>query len=60
MMTPTHLAIILLILGNLLASLSDVAVKVLDGGVSPFQYIFLRQLISLALLFPFGFIKHQH
>ncbi|MUK76159.1 EamA family transporter [Aliivibrio fischeri] len=56
-MTPTHLAIILLILGNLLASLSDVAVKVLDGGVSPFQYIFLRQLISLALLFPFWF--HQ-
>ncbi|MFA1562543.1 DMT family transporter [Aliivibrio fischeri] len=56
-MTPTHLAIILLILGNLLASLSDVAVKVLDGGVSPFQYIFLRQLISLTLLLPFWF--HQ-
>ena len=53
MMTPVNLAIILLILGNLLASLSDVAVKVLDGGVSPFQYIFLRQLVSLALLFPF-------
>ncbi|WP_196584589.1 DMT family transporter [Aliivibrio fischeri] len=56
-MAPTHLAIILLILGNLLASLSDVAVKVLDGGVSAFQYIFLRQLISLALLLPFWF--HQ-
>lgn len=53
MMTPINLAIILLVLGNLLASLSDVAVKVLDGGVSPFQYIFLRQLVSLALLFPF-------
>lgn len=53
MMTPVNLAIVLLVLGNLLASLSDVAVKVLDGGVSPFQYIFLRQLVSLALLFPF-------
>lgn len=53
MMAPVNLAIVLLVLGNLLASLSDVAVKVLDGGVSPFQYIFLRQLVSLALLFPF-------
>ncbi|WP_375322838.1 DMT family transporter [Aliivibrio logei] len=52
-MTPVNLAITLLILGNFLASLSDVAVKVLDGGVSPFQYIFLRQLVSIALLFPF-------
>lgn len=52
-MTPTNLAILLLIVGNLLASLSDVAVKVLDGGVSPFQYMFLRQLVALGLLLPF-------
>jgi len=48
----TTAAILLLVFGNLLASLSDVAVKVLDGGVSPFQYMFARQLISLLLIFP--------
>ncbi|MDW6002813.1 DMT family transporter [Vibrio mangrovi] len=46
-------AIILLILGNLAASLSDVAVKALDGSVSPFQYMFLRQLLSVVLTTPF-------
>ena len=51
--SPTNMAILLLVLGNLMASLSDVAVKVLEGGVSPFQYIFIRQLVSLALIFPF-------
>lgn len=51
-MSNTTAAILLLVLGNLLASLSDVAVKVLDDGVSPFQYMFARQLISLLLIFP--------
>ncbi|EKO3491652.1 DMT family transporter [Vibrio fluvialis] len=51
-MTPHTLALWLLVLGNLAASLSDVAVKLLDGEVSPFQYMFLRQLISLVVILP--------
>lgn len=49
----TKHAIIFLIIGNLFASLSDVTVKLLDGGVSPFQYMFLRQLITVILIWPF-------
>lgn len=52
-MTGPQVAIALLVLGNLLATLSDVAVKLLDGGMSPFQYMFLRQLFSLLMLTPF-------
>ncbi|MCG6213923.1 DMT family transporter [Vibrio furnissii] len=51
-MTSQTLALWLLIFGNLAASLSDVAVKLLDGGVSPFQYMFLRQLISFVVILP--------
>lgn len=47
-----NLAIILLILGNLAASLSDVAVKLLNGEVSTFQYIFIRQLFSTLVICP--------
>ncbi|MFW7524047.1 DMT family transporter [Vibrio ostreicida] len=47
------IALWLLVAGNLAASLSDVMVKLLDGSVSPFQYIFIRQLISLVIIFPF-------
>nr|WP_255199217.1 DMT family transporter [Vibrio sp. JPW-9-11-11] len=42
----------LLIIGNLAASLSDGAVKLLDGQVSTFQYVFLRQLISTLVILP--------
>ncbi|NVC63357.1 DMT family transporter [Vibrio sp. 05-20-BW147] len=52
-MTTPQVAIALLVLGNLFATLSDVAVKLLDGGISPFQYMFLRQLCSLLILTPF-------
>ncbi|EGU44172.1 hypothetical protein VII00023_01310 [Vibrio ichthyoenteri ATCC 700023] len=45
-------AVTLLVLGNLAASLSDVAVKMLEGGISTFQYVFLRQLFSVLLIFP--------
>lgn len=45
-------ALWLLVLGNLAASLSDVAVKLLNGDVSAFQYMFLRQLISCAVIVP--------
>ncbi len=50
-----HLAILLLVFGNFTASLSDVAVKLLNGDVPTFQYVLLRQLLSLALIFPLWF-----
>jgi len=45
-------AILLLILANLLASLSDVSLKVLNGEVPTFQYVFIRQVISLLFIAP--------
>ncbi|KIF46996.1 multidrug transporter [Vibrio owensii 47666-1] len=52
-MSPHHLALFLLVIGNLAASLSDVAVKLIEGGISPFQYMFVRQLASMLLVLPF-------
>lgn len=52
-LSPVSLAMLLLVIGNLMASLSDVAVKLLDGGISPFQYMFIRQAVSLLLILPF-------
>lgn len=46
-------AAMLLIAGNFFASLSDVSVKLLNGAVSPFQYVFIRQLLCILLLLPF-------
>lgn len=57
-MSPHHLALFLLVIGNLAASLSDVAVKLIEGGISPFQYMFVRQLASLFLILPF-YVKQQ-
>ncbi|NLS12431.1 DMT family transporter [Vibrio sp. SM6] len=51
-MSPTTGAVLLLIIGNLLATFSDVAVKLLELGISPFQYMFLRQLVSLLVIAP--------
>ncbi|NOI58309.1 DMT family transporter [Vibrio coralliilyticus] len=51
-LSPQAIALWLLIAGNFTASLSDVMVKLLDGSVSPFQYIFIRQLISVAVIYP--------
>ncbi|ODS10069.1 DMT family transporter [Vibrio scophthalmi] len=48
----TTIAITLLVVGNLAASLSDVAVKMLEGGISTFQYVFLRQLFSVLIVLP--------
>lgn len=45
-------AILLLVLANLLASFSDVSLKVLNGEVPTFQYVFIRQALSVLLLFP--------
>ncbi|MGR5420650.1 DMT family transporter [Vibrio sp. PNB22_4_1] len=52
-MSPHLLALLLLVIGNLAASLSDVAVKLIEGGISPFQYMFVRQLASLLIILPF-------
>ncbi len=46
-------AIFLLVVANLLASLSDVSLKILNGEVPTFQYVFIRQTISLLILLPF-------
>lgn len=55
--SATYSAILLLIIGNLAASLSDGAVKLLDGEVTTFQYVFLRQLISTLVILPFWFAQ---
>ncbi len=46
-------ALLLLVAGNLFASLSDVAVKLLNGELTTYQYIFIRQLIGLLVILPF-------
>lgn len=46
-------AIFILVLANLLASFSDVSLKVLNGEVPTFQYVFIRQVISLVFILPF-------
>lgn len=52
-LSVVSLAILFLVAGNLSASLSDVAVKLLNGGISPFQYMFIRQLFCVVLMLPF-------
>jgi drug/metabolite transporter (DMT)-like permease len=49
----TNHAILLLVFANLLASFSDVSLKILNGEVPTFQYVFIRQLLSVILLLPF-------
>ncbi|MDN3679043.1 DMT family transporter [Vibrio tapetis subsp. quintayensis] len=46
-------ALLLLVAGNLFASLSDVSVKLLNGELSTYQYIFIRQLIGFLVILPF-------
>ncbi|WP_394239919.1 DMT family transporter [Vibrio astriarenae] len=53
MSKATNHAIFLLVLANLLASFSDVSLKVLNGEVPTFQYVFIRQFLSVMLLLPF-------
>ncbi|MCL9773696.1 DMT family transporter [Vibrio sp. S4B1] len=53
MSNTTNQALFLLIIANLLASFSDVSLKVLNGEVPTFQYVFIRQLLSVLLLLPF-------
>lgn len=51
-MPSYYTAIVLLVVGNLAASLSDVAVKLINGELPTFQYVFIRQLLSVLVLFP--------
>ncbi len=50
--SAVSIGIAILICGNLSSSLSDVAVKLLNGSVSAFQYMFIRQLLSVLLITP--------
>ncbi|WP_375176300.1 DMT family transporter [Marinobacter mobilis] len=45
-------AILLLVIGNALALISDVFIKLLEPGAPVFQFAFLRCLITLLLLLP--------
>lgn len=47
------MAMALLVLGNFFATLSDVVVKALGNGNTVFQYLWLRQVATLVLVFPF-------
>lgn len=46
-------SLLLLVLANLVAALSDVSLKVLHGSVPTFEYVFIRQLIGTLILLPF-------
>lgn len=45
-------AIVLLVIGNALAVISDVFVKIMGSGAPIFQFIFVRSVITLILLLP--------
>ena len=59
-MSSTTLALLSLILGNLMASFSDVAVKLLEGEVFAFQYIFIRQFIATLVIAPLYFATRRN
>ena len=46
-------AMLLLVIGNLLAILSDVVIKSVSGEVALFQFVAMRLVVSLILLLPF-------
>ncbi|MBO6851848.1 MAG: hypothetical protein JJ867_15545, partial [Marinobacter sp.] len=45
-------AILLLMIGNAMALISDVFIKLLEPGAPIFQFAFLRCVITLLLLLP--------
>jgi drug/metabolite transporter (DMT)-like permease len=53
-------AILLLVLGNFVALLSDVIIKWQGAGIAVFQFVFLRVLITLVLLAPFWSMVDRH
>ncbi|MFV8834443.1 DMT family transporter [Aquisalimonas sp.] len=48
-----HSAIVLLVIGNLLAIFSDIIIKTQGGDMPALQFVFLRVLCTLLLLLPF-------
>lgn len=52
------LGIAILLLGNILATGADVVVKLLSDAAGIYQYLFLRQLLLIAMLLPF-FLKQS-
>jgi drug/metabolite transporter (DMT)-like permease len=48
-----HSAMFLLVVGNLLALISDVIIKIASGEVALFQFVALRLMLTLLLLLPF-------
>ncbi|OAN13140.1 hypothetical protein A3K86_15885 [Photobacterium jeanii] len=46
-------AMMLLILGNIIAVFSDALIKTLDDGVPVFQFVFFRQLSAVCIVLPF-------
>lgn len=52
MLISAGVAVLLLVLGNLLLTFGDIAIKSLGSGEGLFQYLLLRQLISITLLLP--------
>ncbi|TVP53382.1 MAG: DMT family transporter [Halomonadaceae bacterium] len=54
-------AILLLVLGNAMALINDVFIKLLEPGAPVFQFAFLRCVITLLLLLPFtGQLNRKH
>ncbi|MGC8119550.1 DMT family transporter [Marinobacter sp. VGCF2001] len=54
-------AILLLVIGNAMAILSDIFIKTLEPGASVFQFAFLRLIITLVFLLPLlGKLNRDH
>ena len=54
-------AILLLIIGNAMALLSDVFIKLLEPGAPVFQFAFLRSVLTLFMLLPMaGKLNRKH
>ncbi|HKK57214.1 EamA family transporter, partial [Marinobacter sp.] len=54
-------AILLLIIGNAMAIVSDVFIKLLEPGAPIFQFAFLRSILTLFMLMPLaGKLNRKH
>ncbi|AMN68130.1 DMT family transporter [Psychrobacter sp. P11G5] len=52
-------AMILLVLGNMVAILSDALIKDLPAGTAVYQFVLFRQLTAVLMLLPFCFLNKQ-
>ncbi|SEL85039.1 EamA domain-containing membrane protein RarD [Colwellia chukchiensis] len=53
------IAMILLIVGNMIAVFSDALIKTLSDDVAVFQFVFFRQLTAVLILLPFCLFSQQ-